>query len=245
MRVLTKVQQDVLAKMAEYKAVLEDVLVESGTHYGCLRRPYEEPELIRYKTLDALIKAGCIKREPNGTFTLLPVDRQQGVVKPCVLRWDSSDYYLTDEEFLAQEAEAQGHVTDIDEDGNETDEELEWREHTLNGKDLILGEDEECMWVETCDELSDLMTVFPSSYLRAEVNGFGWLHQDGSKTFKADEGRELLREILPNTDCTWEVYHYTEPFTGKKGLAIQNWHHDAPTGGEWYYITERGDEDAE
>jgi len=45
----------------------------------------------------------------------------------------------------------------------------------------------------------------------------------------------LLKEILPNTDCTFWIYDYEE--NGMKGLKINNCHHDSPIRGkEWYYI---------
>lgn len=68
-------------------------------------------------------------------------------------------------------------------------------------------------------------------YWKATVNNFGWRNQDGYNYFYADTGIDLLRGILPDTDCTFKIYNYG------KGIAIQNWHHDSPMGNEWYYIT--------
>jgi hypothetical protein len=72
-----------------------------------------------------------------------------------------------------------------------------------------------------------------------EVSGFGWRQQSGYKVFDVEGGdapdhaigTEFLREILPNTDCTYWVF---DDLDGA-GLKIENAHHDAPTGGEWYH----------
>jgi hypothetical protein len=61
--------------------------------------------------------------------------------------------------------------------------------------------------------------------------GMGWLNRSGWKYLRAGTGKELLQGILPDTDCMFYVFTWAGG-----GLAIQNYHHDAPTGGEWYYI---------
>ena len=58
----------------------------------------------------------------------------------------------------------------------------------------------------------------------------GWRKLDGYKYTLADTASELLRAILPETDCTISVYNY------KNGYQIRASHHDAPMG-ESYYIT--------
>lgn len=65
----------------------------------------------------------------------------------------------------------------------------------------------------------------------ASVNNFGWRNQNGTKTFRAENGQELLREILPKTNCTFRIFK-----DGRNGIKIQNFHHDSPMGNEWYYI---------
>jgi hypothetical protein len=89
----------------------------------------------------------------------------------------------------------------------------------------------------TCDEfeyddICDIITryiKFPEWY--CEVRGFGWMGRNGHKVFKSATGRSMLREVLPNTECSFKIYRY-----GRNGFAINNAHHDKPTGGEWYYI---------
>jgi hypothetical protein len=65
---------------------------------------------------------------------------------------------------------------------------------------------------------------------RAEVQNFGWRKSWGEKYIRAKNGKDLLSAILPKTDCSFKVHNYG------KGIAIQNHHHDSPTGDEWYYI---------
>jgi len=68
-------------------------------------------------------------------------------------------------------------------------------------------------------------------FWKAEVHNFGWRNINGVKTIKAENSEELIRQILPDTDCTFKVFDHDD------GLAIQNFHHDSPTGNEWYYLT--------
>jgi hypothetical protein len=68
-------------------------------------------------------------------------------------------------------------------------------------------------------------------YWHAEVSNFGWRSQSGESNFKAENGKELLQKILPKTDCHFRIYD-----DGKRGFKIQNYHHDSPTGNEWYHI---------
>ena len=85
------------------------------------------------------------------------------------------------------------------------------------------------------DEMDYLTTEIlkeknPEGYWHAEMTGFGWREQSGYKYFHATKGEDFLSEILPKTQCTFRIFNYG------RGLAIQNFHHDSPTGKEWYYI---------
>jgi hypothetical protein len=51
------------------------------------------------------------------------------------------------------------------------------------------------------------------------------------QTSDREIGIEFLRHILPDTDNTFWVFDYLNG----AGLKIENAHHDAPVGGEWYY----------
>lgn len=95
-------------------------------------------------------------------------------------------------------------------------------------------------WECLLDEITDWMKEItpPQAYYgywQGYVRDFGWLHQNGEKQFKAEDGQHFLWAILPDTDCHFKVFK-CEDATGRQGLAIQNWHHDTGPGGEWYYI---------
>ena len=85
------------------------------------------------------------------------------------------------------------------------------------------------------DDLKEYLTEIMikknnESYWFAKVQNFGWRSIDGEKYINADCGSKLLNSILPNADCTFNIHNYGS------GIAIQNYHHDSPTGNEWYYI---------
>lgn len=68
-------------------------------------------------------------------------------------------------------------------------------------------------------------------YWVAEVHGFGWRSQSGElDVFYETDARKLLGKILPNCDCTYKI------FMNRTGFELQNFHHDSPTGNEWYTI---------
>ncbi len=67
-------------------------------------------------------------------------------------------------------------------------------------------------------------------YWKEEVKNFGWRKLSGHKYFKAQEGTEFLRHVLPDTDNYFNRHNY------RRDLAIQNHHHDSHLGDEWYYI---------
>jgi hypothetical protein len=96
-------------------------------------------------------------------------------------------------------------------------------------RESITNYDTSFEWECLVDELTELMSD-KSGYWRAEVKGFGWQGIDGIAYFKATDGAEFLKNILPKTDCTFYIHKYG------KGFAIQNFHHDSPTGNEWYYV---------
>lgn len=65
-----------------------------------------------------------------------------------------------------------------------------------------------------------------------EAAGLGWRRLNGHKTFQATTGEELLRAILPDTECTFQIY--VEGEGDKQTLRIVNSHHDAM--GEVYEV---------
>lgn len=81
--------------------------------------------------------------------------------------------------------------------------------------------------------LSDkLQELNSSGYWYCEVNNYGWRNQNGWTRFEADNGKSFLSHILPNTECMFRVF-----IDDDKTIRIQNFHHDSPTGNEWYTIT--------
>lgn len=101
------------------------------------------------------------------------------------------------------------------------------------GKLVVKGSNcnsEEWEWDDLMMYVTKLMGKTTNWY--AESKNFGWRGLDGHAVLlNMASAHRLITAILPNTDCTFEVYKY-----GKKGMAIRNWHHDSPTGNEWYYI---------
>jgi len=100
-----------------------------------------------------------------------------------------------------------------------------------------MGEDDvDWMWDDFVENLTYVMkkknyrNYYKDKWM-ADVRGFGWRCLDGYKRVTAETGKELLREILPKCDCTFKIFD-----DGRTGLKIQNFHHDSPTGNEWYYI---------
>lgn len=71
----------------------------------------------------------------------------------------------------------------------------------------------------------------PDGNWYAKMSNFGWRGINGEKFFFADTGQKLLGAILPDTDCQFTIFGYRDD-----GFALQNFHHDAPTGKEWYHI---------
>jgi len=115
-------------------------------------------------------------------------------------------------------------------DGEELTEE-EAKENAYNDIDLL-----NFAFDDVCEMLTDLMNEFDKGdhAWYATMSGFGWRGTSGSKTFQACRGKDLLREILPQTDCTFWIYK-------RDGyIAINNCHHDQPIPSkEYYYIYSR------
>lgn len=63
-----------------------------------------------------------------------------------------------------------------------------------------------------------------------EVQNFGWQNTNGVQYINTMRGDELLKAILPNTECTFNIYR------NEHILKLQNFHHDSCTGREWYHI---------
>ena len=136
-----------------------------------------------------------------------------------ILEWDTS-------EITSNEIKYRKEAWNLYYDKEPTDEKIET--DVYNDSDLIDFNFEELIEALT-EEMNKLNTK--NYYWCASVSNFGWRGLDGeAKPFKAETGKELLSHILPNCDCTFKI------FKEGKGFAIQNFHHDSPTGNEWYHI---------
>jgi hypothetical protein len=131
-----------------------------------------------------------------------------------VAEWDTCDIAQAQAEYLKETGEHEG----------KTDGEL--FQMACADPDLYEWE-----WQSLCDSLTHLMNRNPHGGWKAEVRNFGWRSLNGHKVFRATTGNALLRQVLPQCECTFKVFRYG------RGLAIQNAHHDSPVGNEWYYIS--------
>ncbi len=87
-------------------------------------------------------------------------------------------------------------------------------------------------WEDLTEILTEWMDDQETDEWRAEVENFDWQNLDGYKEFRATTGERLLQEILPNTECTYHIWKIED----EKALRLRNWHHDSPTGNEYYTI---------
>ena len=135
-----------------------------------------------------------------------------------LITWDESD--IVDAEVERR----------MEEDNPDKLSESEIRDQVY--QDSVLFDMEyECM----CDSLTELMTDIQTKGnngydWKAEVMNFGWDNRSGWKEFHAENGQKLLEEVLPRTQCTFKI------FVKDREIQIQNFHHDSPTGNEWYSI---------
>jgi len=97
-------------------------------------------------------------------------------------------------------------------------------------------------WAETAWEflLEDIQSLLDAVNPKrrewaARVENFGWRKLNGTKRFYANDAQDFLNEVLPKTDNTFKIWVLTYPEKGYV-IKIQNWHHDSPTGDEFYYI---------
>ncbi len=129
------------------------------------------------------------------------------------LVWDTCEIAVDQAKYLVENGEA------ADED--------EGFAMACNDSDLYTLE-----WEWLTESLTETLNeINPDGYWHAEVANFGWRSQSGYSDFKADNGNQFLANILPKTDCTFRVF-----LDADNTLRIQNSHHDAPTGNEWYTI---------
>ena len=94
-------------------------------------------------------------------------------------------------------------------------------------QDLIQRE-----WDDMIEDLTEQMKEIRSKFndtdtFAAIVENFGWQNKSGWKEFDAEDGGAFLREVLPDTDCTFKI------IIEEDRIRITNSHHD---GTETYTI---------
>lgn len=139
----------------------------------------------------------------------------ENTLKPTpFIVWDTLEILLNQAKYLVETGEA------ADED--------EGFKIACEDNDLTLFE-----WECLLDNLTEQLDAMnPSGYWSGKVENFGWNKRQGFTEFRADNGRDFLSHILPKTDCTFRIY-----IENGDTLKIQNFHHDSPTGNEWYTLT--------
>ena len=134
--------------------------------------------------------------------------------KPYI-SWDTATILEAQAKYLVETGEAEH-------------EEQGW---TMASEDQFLLDDE---WNGLLFDLTEkLREIDPQGYWHCKVNNFGWRKTSGYKNFQAQTGQEFLSKILPKTDCSFHIY------IDDNVIKIQNFHHDSPTGNEWYTIVAR------
>lgn len=103
--------------------------------------------------------------------------------------------------------------------------------------DTALDMLDEIEFTEVTDALTDLINEFEHDHFDASVSNFGWRHLNGyKKNITFDDGKDLLRKLLPKTECSFRVFVKRDADDKLVEIIIENAHHDAPTGGEIYRI---------
>lgn len=90
---------------------------------------------------------------------------------------------------------------------------------------------EDVEWEWLLEDLNSILSEKNSDlYWRAEVKNFGWDKRSGYRYLKVSNAEDFLYAVLPDTDCRFRIHDC------EKGIAIRNFHHESPTGNEWYYV---------
>lgn len=77
-------------------------------------------------------------------------------------------------------------------------------------------------WEDFTEYLTELMNK--NNYWVDRAKNMGWRNLQGSKVFESENGKDFLRNISPNCDCTYYIRKYY------KGFKIRISHHDSPMG---------------
>jgi len=96
------------------------------------------------------------------------------------------------------------------------------------------GEDGPALWTLFLESFQDHIDGMMPQDCRwlATVKDFGWRKSNGQKEFIAEHAEEMLRQILPKTECHFKIWI---DMAGQQ-IRLQNFHHDSATGDEIYMI---------
>lgn len=95
--------------------------------------------------------------------------------------------------------------------------------------------DDSFEWECFCDTLTEMMQkINPKGQWHCTVQNFGWRSLNGFKNLVATRGDQMLSGILPRTECRFRIFVEGKGFG--RYFKIQNFHHDSPTGNEWYEV---------
>lgn len=78
---------------------------------------------------------------------------------------------------------------------------------------------------------------YDKGYFYVTGRNLGWRGKSGFKVVGAENAQDLIREVLPNTQCTWFLFRPDDKREPR--LILNNFHHDtrfSGMGGEWYDI---------
>lgn len=102
-------------------------------------------------------------------------------------------------------------------------------------------DDDPYRWEEFLENFQDHLDSMMPENCRwlAKVENFGWRKQSGEKEFKAGDAEEMLRQILPKSECHFKIWIDME---GQE-IRLQNFHHDSNSGDEIYVVHPSSGED--
>jgi hypothetical protein len=102
---------------------------------------------------------------------------------------------------------------------------ISWMPHKLSENDI------EWEWENTEEEITELLEeINPNGFWYCTVKNFGWRKTSGEAYLQFTNGRDFVIKVLPKTNCSFNI------FREENKLKIQNYHHDSPTGDEWYEL---------
>ena len=158
----------------------------------------------------------------RGDETVTTQTAKEQIEEQPIIVWDTCAITQGQAEFLVEQAMENGETLTKEQAFNDACE---------DGDVISMAWDDETSYLTTIME-----DINKEGAWYVEVNNFGWRHLNGFKYFRADDGQDLLHKLLPQTDCTFSIYRRKDEATGQEHLVINNAHHDAPCGGEMYYI---------